>query len=182
MPDDGGTGGATASAASTGAGSNGVTAAASSTGSFATSTSAGAGGGGGASVECPVILDDGYYFEVDGPVLGQYFSGCGRDPFPVARYSPGGECASGFHMSACEPNAGDASLFAPEPGPATGNYSVGDDVYVLALVDVDFLNVGEVGGSVRGTFEGTANGTDGTSTPITGSFHLCRVPDLPPCP
>jgi hypothetical protein len=50
------------------------------------------------------------------------------------------------------------------------------------MVTVDFRHVGEVGGSVRGTFEGTTNGTDGTSLPVTGSFFLCRLPDLPPCP
>lgn len=182
-PNDDGSGGASSVSAATGATaqSGGAT-----TSSFSYTTGSAGGAGGEAPAPCPIVLDEeNFYVEHDGPGWSHFSLGCEGVPFPSAIFGGGGRCSEGTRLWACEetPTA-DVQFFvmAFTGGDAEG---IVDDVnasYGLSNVVVAFDEYGDVGEVVSGSYSGEATSPDGTVSPVSGAFRLCRERDTPPCP
>jgi hypothetical protein len=186
-PDEATGGNASVSTSSSGASASVVAGSTSAGFAVTSSSSISSGGQGGEFGGCAVVLDEEpYHVTHFGPNEQIYENGCG-DPQPTARVQLGGKCSPGTHISACKPGGPpdldyffDAStpLISLGEGPMSGS----NNFVMLTTVEVTITHFGEVGGSIIGHYEGSAVDEDGVSQPVSGSFKLCRAPDVPPCP
>lgn len=171
----GGTGGATTGG---GAGEGGI-------GGFGSSSS----GGTTTTTMCAVVLDES--FAIDLVVDGQtstLFSSCsdadGQGPQAQLFQSKGGDQT--FQIQGCNaPDGAPPSLrlgiAAPGVGDTVASIEYTDGAGNLTTAEMGsahFNSFGEPWDLVTGTFEGTAVAPDDGTIALSGSFFLCRQPDV----
>jgi hypothetical protein len=175
-------GGSSTSSTSTAGGSGGE-------GGLFTTTSSGGGGSGGSFEGCPITPDDPFYVRVngDGPQQ-ELFDGCGW-PTPTAQLMLGGKCQPGIKIAGCDPDAGIVVTAGDLTGTGTTGGGTIDYVNPSAqhfgeMSTVEVVIWSEVGSTVTGSFSGTVAALNDPSATLTldGTFFVCRIPNLPPCP
>lgn len=140
---------------------------------------------------CPENPSEPFHVDVSiGSDSETLLDGCSK-PVPWAAYGSGGECASGIVIVACG-NAGEPllSLLAVDLTDAgttdagSASYSLGATQFYAsdATIAVDLFD--EIGMLASGSFAATMSATGDPTDTITasGSFFVCHVEDVPPCP